>query len=178
MSKMSYIPPHKRQNKCAEKQQTKWVEKRQNKCAEKRLFKNEFPQLATPKPVQETGMDFKKLFKNVETKRKKREQRIKKGWVKLTKEGMVDSLTIEERKEDDDYNESLRKQYNLNRLVNTWDKHRQMRLDRDGYLSDYSVEPPSQEEAEDEEYEEQEEDYFESEEEDLEPLGESKWFTS
>lgn len=164
ISKMSYVPPHKRQS--APRQSAS------------RQMKHEFPQLAPPKPIQATEMDFKKLFKNVEIKRKQREQRIKKGWVKLTKEGVVDSLTVEERKEDDERNESLRQQYNLNKLVNTWDSHRQMRLDRDGYLSDYSVDPPSIEEEDAEYEEEDDEEHFESEDEDDEPVGESKWFTS
>lgn len=159
ISKMSYVPPHKRQSV-------------------QRPIVNEFPQLAPPKAMQTTKMDFKTLFKNVETKRKKREQRIKKGWIKLTKEGIVDSLTVEERKQDDDYNEAVRQEYNLSKLVDAWDAHREMRLDRDGYLSDYSVNPPSEESEEVEDDEFEEEDEFESEDDAEDPVYDGKWFTS
>ena len=163
ISKMSYVPPHKRQSA-------------QRAQRAQRPMKIEFPQLAPPKEVQPTNMDFKTLFKNVETKRKKREQRIKKGWIKLTKEGIVDSLTVEERKADDDYNDAVRQEYKLSQLVDAWDAHREMRLERDGYLSDYSVNPPSEEpeEVEDNEFEEDDE----SEDETEDPVHEGKWFTS
>ena len=49
-----------------------------------------------------------------------------------------------------------------------------MRFERDGYLSDYSVDPPSEEEEEEEIEEEEEE---ESDEEDIVET-DSKWFTS
>lgn len=160
ISKMSYVPPHKRQS--TQRAQRPMV--------------NEFPQLAPPKEVQTTNMDFKALFKNVETKRKKR---IKKGWIKLTKEGIVDSLTVEERKADDDYNDAVRKEYNLCKLLDAWDAHREMRLERDGYLSDYSVKSPSEEPEEPEEEEDDEfEDDFESEDEAEDPVYDGKWFTS
>lgn len=164
ISKMSYVPPHKRQSA--------------QRPSAQRPMKIEFPQLAPPKEVQTTNMDFKTLFKNVETKRKKREQRIKKGWIKLTKEGIVDSLTVEERKADDDYNDAVRQEYNLNKLVDAWDAHREMRLERDGYLSDYSVNPPSEEPEEVEDNEFEEDDEYESEDEAEDPVHEGKWFTS
>ena len=157
-NKMAYIPPQKRST---------YV--RQNRV--NLTSKTEFPQLAQPKNI-ESKMDFKKLFKHVELKRQKRENRMKKGWVKLTRNGVVDSLTPQERADEDEWNLYYKTQQNLDVLVNTWDKHRAMRLERDGYLSDYSVDPPSEEEESESESEEEE-----SEEEDILDY-DTKWFTS
>ena len=38
---------------------------------------------------------------------------MKKGWVKLTKDGMVDSLTTEERESENEWNEYNKTQNNL-----------------------------------------------------------------
>lgn len=160
---MAYIPPQKRST---------YVPQKRSTYVEQRIVKNEFPQLAQPKKNTESKMDFKKLFKNVELKREKREKRMKKGWVKLTRNGVVDSLTPQERADEDEWNLYYKTQQNLDVLVNTWDKHRAMRLERDGYLSDYSADPPSEIESDEEESEEEE-----SEEEDILDY-DSKWFTS
>jgi len=157
-TKMAYVPPQKRNMKAT--------------YASKVPAKIEFPQLAQPKPIQSSKMDFKNLFKKVEVKRKKREKRIKKGWIKLTHNGVIDSLTTEERQQEEEWAEYYKTQNNLDQLVNQWDKHTEMRFERDGYLSDYSVDPPSDEEEEPEESEEEE-----SEEEDILEY-DSKWFTS
>ena len=154
---MAYIPPQKR------------------KMTNTSKITNDFPQLAQPKPIKETTLDFKKLFKNVEIKRKQRENRIKHGWIKLTKEGVVDSFSVEQREQDNKSIEYYNIQYNMNQLVQRWDKAREMRLEQDGYLSDYSVEPPSEEEDE-EEYEEESEE--EEEDEEDETILDSKWLTS
>ena len=156
---MAYVPPQKRNMKAT--------------YASKVPAKIEFPQLAQPKPTQSSKMDFKKLFKTVEIKRKKRENRMKKGWVKLTRNGVIDSLTPEERQHEEEWNEYYKTQNNLDQLVNQWDKHTEMRFERDGYLSDYSVDPPSDEEEEEPEESEEEE----SEEEDILDY-DSKWLTS
>jgi len=157
-TKMAYVPPQKRNMKAT--------------YASKVPAKIEFPQLAQPKPIQASKMDFKNLFKKVEVKRKKREKRIKKGWIKLTHNGVIDSLTTEERQQEEEWAEYYKTQNNLDQLVNQWDKHTEMRFERDGYLSDYSVDPPSDEEEEPEESEEEE-----SEEEDILEY-DYKWFTS
>lgn len=157
-TKMAYVPPQKRNMKAT--------------YASKVPAKIEFPQLAQPKPIQSSKMDFKNLFKKVEVKRKKREKRIKKGWIKLTHNGVIDSLTTEERQQEEEWAEYYKTQNNLDQLVNQWDKHTEMRFERDGYLSDYSVDPPSDEEEEPEESEEEE-----SEEEDILEY-DYKWFTS
>jgi len=171
---MAYIPPQKR-NQMTNKSNNKSNHKSNHKSNTTIMTKSDFPQLAQPKPIKESKLDFKKLFKNVEIKRKKRENRIKRGWIKLTKEGLIDSLTPEERKQDDEYNEHYTIQYNMDKLVECWENHTQMRLERDGYLSDYSVDSPSEEEEEESEEEEE----FEEELEEEEICDyDSKWFTS
>ena len=173
---MAYIPPQKRNQMNKSSNNKSSNNKSLNNKSSTIMTKNDFPQLAQPKPMKESKLDFKKLFKNVEIKRKKRENRIKRGWVKLTKEGLIDSLTQEERKEDDELIEQYIIQYNMDKLVECWDNHTEMRLERDGYLSDYSVDPPSEEEEEleEEEVEDLEEDLEEEEIFDYD----SKWFTS
>jgi len=101
---MTYVPPQKRNT-------MSYVPPQKRNLKVKPPTRDLFPQLALPKAVPKTKMDFGKLFKKVEIKRKKREQRIKKGWIKLTKEGVVDSLTLEERKEEDEMYVNQKKQY-------------------------------------------------------------------
>lgn len=170
---MSYVPPHKRNT-------MSYAPPHKRNTIANLPTRDLFPQLAVPKVVPKTKMDFGKLFKNVETKRKKREQRIKKGWIKLTKEGVVDSLTLEERKEEEDMYVNQRKQYFLEQLVRRWDQERELRLEQNGYLSDYSVDPPSDEEEEEECDDYEEDEYEEDEyEENAEMMSyDSKWFTS
>ena len=109
---MAYRPPHKR-NSALTLNDT-LVKNKENKDKEKDSKasdigskpKDEFPELA-PAPVQTVStkpkMDFSSLFKNVE-KKKKRAKKLKWGTVLLTKKGMVDSLTPEEREEEEKWN--------------------------------------------------------------------------
>lgn len=184
---MTYAPPHKRNTMSyapPQKHDTMtYAPPHKRNTISKSPTRDLFPQLTIPKVVPKTKMDFGKLFKNVEIKRKKREQRIKKGWIKLTKKGVVDSLTLEERKEEDDMYVNQRKQYFLEQLVHRWDQERELRLEKNGYLSDYSVDPSSDEEEcddyEEDEYEENEYEEEEEYEENAEMLlYDSKWFTS
>ena len=172
---MTYAPPHKRNT-------MSYAPPQKHDTISKSPTRDLFPQLALPNVVPKTKMDFGKLFKNVEIKRKKREQRIKKGWINLTKKGVVDSLTLEERKEEDDMYVNQMKQYFLEQLVHRWDQERELRLEKNGYLSDYSVYTTSdEEECDDYEEDEYEENEYEEEEyeENAEMLSyDSKWFTS
>jgi hypothetical protein len=65
--------------------------------------KDEFPQLAPAPILVKPKMDFSSLFKNVE-KKKKKAKKLKWGTVLLTKNGMVDSMTPEEREEEEQWN--------------------------------------------------------------------------
>lgn len=153
---MAYVPPQKRNIK------TKTGIK---------SFEAEFPELVKASCVP-SKLNFKGLFKNVERK-KRRENPIPKGWIKLTKQGAFDSLTPEERNTAEEWKTYHQMQRNVDRMVERWDDHTEMRLERDGYLSDYSVEPPSENEPSEESSEEE---LSDEENEILE--NDSKWFTS
>ena len=157
---MAYIPPHKRNQKKMDNVQS--------------IKKEEFPTL-NKMETKKSKMDYSQLFKNVEKKKKLKEKKIKKGWIKLTKEGIEDSLTIQERENEEKYHEEFKKYYNMETMLNRWDKHKQQKLELFGYLSDYSVDSPSEEEEE--YYEESEESEEEIEEYD-DIFEYKKWFTS
>jgi hypothetical protein len=90
---MSYVPPHLRKKAT----QDEW--KIQGK-PQKPKKEDEFPVLA-PAPIQKkSGMDFKELF----TRRKeikKRQRKMKYGWIRITKDGIIDSLSPEQREQSD-----------------------------------------------------------------------------
>jgi hypothetical protein len=118
---MAYVPPHRKNGKNARIANRLMNEK--NEKIEKivKLKKEDFPELGTnitsltpiPNP---TKMDFSKLFQK-RRELKKRQYRMKKGWVKLTFNGIIDSLTEEERKEEDLYHTHYIMKANLDNLV-------------------------------------------------------------
>ena len=98
---MSYVPPHLRNAKKADV-------KPAVKKADVKPKVNDFPELvkvvappshAPPKPA----MDFSKLFNKVEEDVIEKKDELKRGIIKLTNAGIVDSLTTEERERDDLY---------------------------------------------------------------------------
>jgi len=115
---MAYRPPQKRNTAFTQDfhaNPTKPVNAvRPNEKQSKPILKpkkEEFPALVPAKPETVTKpetvpakpvvkMDFSSLFKNVE-KKKKRVKKLKWGTVLLTKKGMVDSMTAEEREEEE-----------------------------------------------------------------------------
>jgi hypothetical protein len=97
---MAYRPPHKRNTVLSMN-----VSDNSNvssKVQPKVQPKDEFPVLAPVVPNTESKprMDFSALFKNVE-KKKNRAKKLKWGTVLLTKKGMIDSMTPEEREQDE-----------------------------------------------------------------------------
>ena len=108
---MAYRPPHKRNSALSleVKQEKDMVKHKDEKLKEKPKdkLKDEFPALCpVPVPVPVTPekpkMNFASLFKNVE-KKKKKIKKLKWGTVLLTKKGMVDSMTAEEREEEEEW---------------------------------------------------------------------------
>jgi hypothetical protein len=141
-----YVPPHAR-----------------NVKAEKKVFKQEFPQLAPPIVDDKPKLDFKKLFKNNE-RRRQAKTKMKWGTVKLTKGGVIDSLSVEEREAEDHKNEQYRIQMNLDRLGERLERDHLRRLETDPeYEPEEIVTSESESEAE---TEESESDYAEDPEED------------
>lgn len=131
-------------------------------------IKDEFPQLA---PIAETQaetkpkMNFAALFKNVERK-KKRAKKLKWGTILLTKKGIVDSLTKEEREYEEECKARDAQEHNLEKMCNRLTKSQNIRREFDSnYESpDEWIDSSSEEEEEEEEEvltDEYEEDEFE-----------------
>lgn len=157
----SYVPPHKRDkgtdHKGSKESKTKAKEKPNEKTLEN------FPLLVETKPIEESKMDFARLFKNVINSIKKKP--MKKGLILLTKTKIIDSLTEEERLEEDQYWENLRLQTYLSRCVERLDKQKRERREFDfDYVSEEEIiESESEEEVEETEEEEEEDDIEEDE---------------
>ncbi len=106
---MSYVPPHMRG------QTNEWttIQKKTTKKTvekpKKKEYKDEFPSLNNTEVTNTITKSDKPtlatLFKNsLNRKQKKKQPKIKKGWVLLTPQGLIDSLSPEERKyEDEEY---------------------------------------------------------------------------
>jgi hypothetical protein len=99
---MAYVPPHLRkstQSKINEEWKTQAQKGQKVKPQEKEKIKDEFPLLA-PAPLQKKStMDFKELFAR-RKEVKKRQRKMKYGWIRLTKDGIIDSLTPEQREQE------------------------------------------------------------------------------
>lgn len=100
---MAYRPPHKRNSDPLPLDKLKDVSIKPTKPTKPSKMKDEFPALApVPEAPPKPKMDFSSLFKNVE-KKKKKPKKLKWGTVLLTKNGMVDSMTAEEREEEENW---------------------------------------------------------------------------
>jgi vacuolar-type H+-ATPase subunit I/STV1 len=163
---MSYIPPHKRQMRTTQVQ------------VPAKKYEEQFPELTKLNTPSPTKMNYSVLFKNVQKKYKKKKEVIPYGWVKLTQQGLVNSLSEEQENYEEEMRNEKKKQDNIEQLIQTWDKKREERLEINGYLSDYSVDSFSEQESDDEYIEEEESDY-ESDNSEYDELFENKkWFTS
>jgi hypothetical protein len=161
MSK-SYIPPHLRTKGPKAKADAKANADTKKKVPDTDI--SNFPELVVSKPVEESKMDFAKLFKNVINSTKKKP--MKKGLILLTKTKIIDSLTPEERLEEDQYWENLKLERHLWNCVLRLEKDKNERREYDmNYISEEEiVESESEEEVEEEEYEEEEDDDVEEDE--------------
>jgi len=97
--KSTYIPPHLRKQNQEKSNQNSNIQNKKEKSITKNEVKiDHFPELV-PAPVQKKStMDFKELFAR-RKEVKKRQKKMKYGWVRLTKNGMIDSLSPEEREQ-------------------------------------------------------------------------------
>lgn len=91
-SKSTYIPPHLRKENQGKGQKNQT----QTKINKPQI--DEFPVLAPVQVQKQSTMDFKELFAR-RKEVKKRQKKMKYGWVRLTKNGMIDSLSPEEREQ-------------------------------------------------------------------------------
>lgn len=90
----SYIPPHLRKENQGQTQQIQQIQTQ----VKMKPRVDEFPVLAPVQVQKQSTMDFKELFAR-RKEVKKRQKKMKYGWVRLTKNGMIDSLSPEEREQ-------------------------------------------------------------------------------
>jgi len=159
---MSYVPPQKRGL-------AKPMEKPGAKPNQKPMLgKDEFPQLA-PTPVvkpPETKMNFASLFKKV-WKKKNRVKKLKWGTVLLTKNGVIDSLTQEEREAEEKWKDEVYQENKLQEVAVRLKKSQDLRREYDPHYES----PEECSESESEEEVEEEEEFFtdEDDEDEFEP---------
>jgi hypothetical protein len=126
--KKSYVPPHKRNS---EKKLEPNIDNKNNKNNKKENYekklnindKMQFPHLGNKTQqvvnhfIQSEKPTLATIFKkSLLNKKKEKKSKLKKGWILLTKNGIIDSLTPEERKlEDEKYNQKII-QINLQRI--------------------------------------------------------------
>jgi hypothetical protein len=136
---MSYVPPHARNNRFGQTNNGAQVKLTQDKkvMLPKKVVQNDFPELVKPtiaqtKSIVQTKptLDFSKLFnENAEPVVKKEE--MKRGLVKLTNNGIVDSLTQEEREEEDKMRTNRMITKNMIDYHNIIEKKRQTQIAHD-----------------------------------------------
>ena len=120
---MAYVPPHLRN---AKKADVKAAVKPNEKTKV-----NDFPELVkAPVVSQKPAMDFSKLFNNVEEVIEKKDE-LKRGIIKLTKSGIVDSVTLEEQEQDDALRNNRIVSKNMIDYYNQINKQREQRLRTD-----------------------------------------------
>lgn len=138
---MSYVAPHLRNAKKAD------VKPKANE----KVKVNDFPELVkapskappskapTSKAPVKPAMDFSKLFNNVEEDVIEKKDELKRGIIKLTKDGIVDSLTLEEREQDDTRRNNQVVSKNMVDYYIQINKQREQRLRTDNNYSPESV---------------------------------------
>jgi hypothetical protein len=138
---MSYVPPHLRN---AKKADVKPAVKPNEKTKV-----NDFPELVkvvaplshaplSHAPLshapQKPAMDFSKLFNTVEEVIEKKDE-LKRGIIKLTKNGIVDSLTLEEQEQDEARRNNRVVSKNMIDYYNQINSQRENRLKTDNNYS-------------------------------------------
>jgi len=156
---MAYVPPHLRKPVKDES----WLVQGKKKQKEIKEKVDEFPtlvpNLVPVLPAQKSKMDFKELF----TRRKeikKRQKKMKYGWIRLTKDGIIDSLTPEQREQSNIERNERYMEDAMIKLANRIDSDTERRIEFEDLepviLEEYSTE---------EEYESSEESYVDEDEE-------------
>lgn len=123
---MSYVPPHARNNKKVDSKSTKVT-----------IKVNDFPELvkATSNAQTKPAMDFSKLFNNLDEEVIEKKDELKRGIIKLTKEGIVDSLTPDEREQDNLERNKIIVSKNMIDYYNRINKQREIRCMLDNNYS-------------------------------------------
>lgn len=129
----SYIPPHRRNE-----------------------IKNSFNTLSDYPEIIKTNHKELKNYKNIFKRVKKKNNELKKGWIKLTKYGMFDSLTEEENQKNEDKLIEYNIKKCLKKLLTNYEKYKQEFYDIEGYeQEEYEECEDYEEEYDEEEYDEE-----------------------
>jgi len=152
---MSYQPPHKR--KGAKGDPVKGLTKDLVNGHTKDQVKGsnslkEFPELTKSTDLKESKMNFAALFKRAI--QKKKIKKLKWGTILLTKKGRIDSMTAEERLEEENRRDKEIQEQRMLNLCCRLEKQRTIRREFDPYYE--SPEEWSESESEQEEEEEEE----------------------
>lgn len=155
---MTYRPPQKRAIMSVAQLKTN-----SNTKTKEKAKKDEFPELAPAPVAKESKMNFASLFKNI-LKKKNKVKKLKWGTVLLTKKGMVDSLTIEERLAEEEWKDEEIQDNHLWKVCCRLDKQQNVRREFDPTyespdeleVSDTESEAEEEEEVLTDDYEEDE----------------------
>jgi hypothetical protein len=149
---MSYVPPHLRKNAKIAKN-----EKNTNDTNAKspKIVKEEFPALGNATKPNECSLNFKKLFEKRRELRKRR--KMKEGWICMSKNGVLDSMTPEQREIDRKYYEEQRINMQLDKLIARVERDIEIRMEYEDLSPEELVfSSSSEEESEESELEVQE----------------------
>ena len=157
---MSYVPPHARKNVLS-KNNTK------NKNEPVNTFERDFPTLVKPVQPIKSNMNFSNLFTEEEILPKEIKQEMKKGFIKLTNHGLIDSISEEEKIIEDEKKNIKEINANMIKLYNHIENTKQRRLAWDNnyvpeeVIDEYSSSDHYTSEESDEYAEDPEDDFYE-----------------
>jgi len=160
---MSYVPPHARKNVLNKNNNTN----SKNKGEPLNTFEKDFPTLVKPVQPIKSAMNFSNLFNEEEILPKEIKQEMKKGFVKLTKNGMIDSISEEEKIIEDEKKNIKEINSNMTKLYNHIENTKQKRLAWDNnyvpeeVIDEYSSSDHYTSEESDEYAEDPEDDFYE-----------------
>ena len=152
---MAYVPPHLRSN--AKSNVANLKKDVKDVKGVKKV--EEFPVLAPVNKKSESTMDFKKIFEKRREMRKKRRQ-LKSGWICFTKNGVIDSMTPEQRENNRKYYENRRIAFQMEKFAARIDRDIDRRMEYEDLSPEELVFSSSSEESQ-----ESEEEYVEDAEE-------------
>lgn len=138
---MSYIPPHARNHRNQIKNNKPNIPDKINTMTKlsNKITVNDFPELIKSKPIIPNNMNFKQLFDEETYEPPIKAKEIKKGLVILTPNGVIDSLTKEEREIENDILNKKIMHNNLMDMYNHIDLQRKQRIISDPYYNPEEV---------------------------------------
>ena len=149
---MSYVPPHLRNGSRTSAN----TNTNTNTKNAKVIQKEEFPSLGNAKTNSvECVLNFKKLFEKRREVRKRR--KMKQGWICMSKHGVIDSMTPEQRENERTYYEEQRINIQLDKLIARVERDSDIRMEYEEFSPEVlEFSSSSEEESEESELEVQE----------------------